>query len=86
MDALTPQAASAISCAADQRDTALEELARLLDAEPGNHTDHPMTVMLDMLAGLAEERSQIEGDRWEQISQAVQKCSNFVEHNCVELG
>lgn len=60
MDGLT----FATAYAADQRDSALEDLARILDAEG-------MTNTLDMLAGMATD---------ERTKRLVQDCANKVEH------
>lgn len=63
---------------------ARDALAKILDAEAATSA-HPMTNVLDMLAGIAEERSQMEGDRWEQIGQLVQRCASACEHKTREL-
>ena len=69
----------------DQTDTMRAELSAMLDRLEGQEGGHPMTQMLDMLAGLSMERSTVighrfSGDRWWQIAQAVQLCATYCEH------
>lgn len=72
-----------IAYRADQRDCHREDMLRLLEAEiksePSEFTG--MVNMLDTLAGLAEDRSQIEGDKWERIGRAIQSLANVIEHH-----
>lgn len=56
-----------------------DELIRILNAEALDGSN-PFTCVLDMLAGIAEGRSKLEGDRMERIGQAIQDCAGFVEH------
>lgn len=79
MNAPIPLSAFTESYRADQHNTTRDELIRILNAEALDGSN-PFTCVLDMLAGIAEERSQLENDRMERIGQAIQDCATFVEH------
>ena len=66
---------------ADRRTCAEDDLRRLLDAEIASDGHTGMTNVLDMLAGLAEEKSQLEGDKWERIAQAIARLAVVIEHH-----
>lgn len=56
-----------------------DELVRILNCEALDGSN-PFTCVLDLLAGIAEERSRLEGDRHEKIAEAIQDCATRVEH------
>ena len=78
-----PATQQQMAYAADQRDCAVEDLRKILAleivSEPSEYTG--MTNVLDMLAGIAEERSKLEGDKWERIGQAIAKLATVIEHH-----